>query len=555
MLRVIIVDDERAVRVAMRTMIRWEENGFEVAGTASDGVQALKLIEESSTDIIITDLKMPNMNGIELLRELSQRGYAGKTLVLSNHGDYELVREAMKIGAVDYLLKVTLRPDDLLQALRNAGEQLSRDWEDKEHRLRIHHELIETQLEKRNAAWKELLQEDDAQLRYAVRDAERCSIVLDQLNGHLLYVTIVQYKQTLATGKLKNKKLLHFSVMNIIKEIVSSQTDIELIDLGEGHYAALLHGTRWIDDEPECMQLASNIVKLIRTYLNLDVNVTISGRFDGLAQLREQYRSCRHGAEATFYSSPGTVLFAAAVVFDDVLTGLRFPQWSADAKHSFEEENAEKLASLLDAMLIEMTAARCKPELVKNVFIILFTDLEHVVAKWMKLNGTSSEFMITHPSMTSLKQRMMNAGSAGQLKASVDEALHHAESLLKEVKRHSCRREVLQVIDILQKRLEDKITLDMLATSVNVTESYLCRIFKQDTGKSIFQYMNELKINRAIELLKQRDSRVKEVAVSVGIDDPFYFNRLFKKMIGLSPSEYRKKMLENHPLKIEGDDS
>jgi two-component system response regulator YesN len=547
MLRVIIVDDERTVRVAMRTMIRWEENGLELAGTAADGNGALQLIDASPIDIVITDLKMPNMNGIELLRALAERGFSGRSVVLSNHGDYELVREAMKIGAVDYLLKLTLRPDDLLQAIGKAGELLSRDRKDKEHRLRLQHELIESQLEKRGAAWRELLLEDDGGLADAIREAERCSIPLDRLQGHLLHVSICRYREALATGKLKNRKLLHFSVINIMKEIASNVTDMELVDLGDGQYAALLYDTAWTEEDADSLQLASHIVRLIRTYLNLDVNVTISGRFDGLGGLREQYRHCRKAAAAGFYKEAGFVQTASSVTFDEGLTGSRFPDWSSHFKAAFEEENEERLEALMPGMMKEMSIARCLPELVCNVFLILFTDLEHIVAKWRKLNDRATgESSLDGSSMTAFRQRIMHAESMGQLAEAAQDALLHLSSMLRDAKRHSCRKEVLQLIAILHERMEDKMTLDMLATSVNLNESYLCRIFKQDTGKSIFQYINELKIGRAVELLKQRDARVKEVALSVGIEDPFYFNRLFKKTVGVSPSEYRKNVLEGH---------
>ncbi|MDQ6418906.1 response regulator [Paenibacillus sp. LHD-117] len=546
MLRVIIVDDERTIRLALRTMIGWEQNGFELAGTASDGLQALQLIDDCPADIVITDLKMPNMNGLELLHALKERDYSGKVIVLSNHGDYELVREAMKIGAVDYLLKVTLKPDDLLQVLEKTAEQLARERKDKEHRLRIQHELIETQLEKRNAAWKELLEEEDEQLPDAQRDAEKNAIALERLEGHLFFVCIDQYKQALAGGKIKNKKLLHFSVMNIIKEIISGNDDIDLIDLGDGQYAAVLYDTPWTEGDAASTQLASNIVKLIRTYLNLDVSVTISGRFGGLGQLREQYRYCRRAAAAKFYHGAGSVLLASATAFDEKLTSSRFPDWSAAVKAAFEEENDEALSAQLGIMMDEMVAVRCDPELVKNVFLILLTDLEHIVAKWKRQNDRPGGDTESGQSIIAIKQRIMHAESVRHLQADAESALLHVASQLRETKRQSFRKEVLHVIGILHDRMEEKISLDMLATSVNLNESYLCRIFKQDTGKSIFQYMNELKINHAVELLKGRDARVKEVAVSVGIEDPFYFNRLFKKVVGVSPSEYRKKILAGH---------
>lgn len=109
MYNVMLVDDEPIVKVALRTMIPWEELGYMICATASDGVEALTLVDKFNPHIIITDLKMPNMDGLQLIKELNNRGFAGKILVASNHGEYELVREALVLGAVDYMLKISMK--------------------------------------------------------------------------------------------------------------------------------------------------------------------------------------------------------------------------------------------------------------------------------------------------------------------------------------------------------------------------------------------------------------------------------------------------------------
>lgn len=108
MFKVIIADDEKIVRIAMRNIIDWESHGFNIVGLAQDGSEVLNILNENGADLIITDLKMKGLNGIELIDKLKEKNFRGKILVLSNHGEYELVREAMKKGADDYLLKITL---------------------------------------------------------------------------------------------------------------------------------------------------------------------------------------------------------------------------------------------------------------------------------------------------------------------------------------------------------------------------------------------------------------------------------------------------------------
>ena len=126
MYSVLIVDDEKISRVAFRNMLDWAASGFDLVGTASDGIEALSMIERFEPDIVITDLVMPRMNGIELIKKLKKMEYDGKIIVISNYQEFELVREALKLGAMDYLLKTEIKKEklsDLLNMAVNSSEE------------------------------------------------------------------------------------------------------------------------------------------------------------------------------------------------------------------------------------------------------------------------------------------------------------------------------------------------------------------------------------------------------------------------------------------------
>lgn len=127
MYKVIIVDDEKIVRIGLKTIIKWNENGYELVGEAKDGISAFSMVQKYNPDIVITDLKMPNLDGIGLIKKLKEENYKCKVLVLSNYSDFELVKEAMKLGAADYILKLTMQPDDLLKILKQMSQQLNKE--------------------------------------------------------------------------------------------------------------------------------------------------------------------------------------------------------------------------------------------------------------------------------------------------------------------------------------------------------------------------------------------------------------------------------------------
>ncbi len=133
MYSILIVDDEPIVKIALRSILPWEEHGFSICGTASNGLEALPLIEQHHPDVIITDLKMPGMDGLELIRTLKEKNCPGEILVLSNYEDFDSVRSALLLGAADYLLKIKIQPDTLLACLNKTVEKLKdrapRHWE------------------------------------------------------------------------------------------------------------------------------------------------------------------------------------------------------------------------------------------------------------------------------------------------------------------------------------------------------------------------------------------------------------------------------------------
>ena len=124
MYSILIIDDEPIVKIALRSILPWEEHGFSICGTASNGLEAMSLIEKHQPDVIITDLKMPEMDGLELIRTLKEKNYPGEILVLSNYEDFDSVRSALLLGAADYLLKIKISPDTLLACLNKTTEKL-----------------------------------------------------------------------------------------------------------------------------------------------------------------------------------------------------------------------------------------------------------------------------------------------------------------------------------------------------------------------------------------------------------------------------------------------
>ncbi|MEK3659281.1 response regulator [Paenibacillus sp. FSL F4-0236] len=544
-MRILIVDDEKIVRIALSTLIKWDEYGFKLMGAVADGYKALEVIETESIDIVIMDLVMPNMDGLELIRTLNERKFTGKFVVLSNYDDYAYVREAMKLGAEDYMLKLTLKPDELIVLLTKISEQLLTERELKEQDIHMKIKLNETQLQQRNSIWRELLLDQEQDMVYLLQETQKYGIPFDRLAGNLIMIRIDDYVEALSNGKINNKRLLSFSIANIVKETVSDHFAFDFIEMESNQYIVIVYEQSGYSDEPSWLLLMNNLVQMLKLYLNLSVSITLSDAFVGLKQLREQYTLCLRASTNNFYTGPASVLVAGHSKLTQSLHSINYVEWLDQVKAAVEVGNTKLVLENISILFNEAKQIKWDPSALKFHLLGLLSDLDNLILKWntQVLSSTEQNRVGATTLLESFESDISQAESMEGLSLSIEQAMQEAINLLYQVKSNIYRKEVLRITEILQENVENKITLDRLAQEVNMNVNYLCRVFKQDTGRSIVQYMNELKINKAIELLKLPDTRIKEVASQVGIDDPFYFNRVFKKIVGLSPSDFRKKLL------------
>ena len=127
MIKVLIVDDEILIRVGIKSCINWESNGYEIIGLAADGNQALEIIKSQMPDIVLTDIKMPNLDGLELIEEIKKQYPNIRIIVLSCYNEFDFIRTAMKLGADDYILKLSMEPQDLLKVLNNTKKEIEKN--------------------------------------------------------------------------------------------------------------------------------------------------------------------------------------------------------------------------------------------------------------------------------------------------------------------------------------------------------------------------------------------------------------------------------------------
>ena len=389
MYNILIVDDEPIVKIALRSILPWEEYGFFICGTAGNGLEALSLVEKQHPDVIITDLKMPGMDGLELIRTLKEKKYPGEILVLSNYEDFDSVRSALLLGAADYLLKIKIQADTLLACLNKTTEKLQKKAGEKSP---VPEETIS---ENRNRLLLSFFQ-GDGSLASFIQENRETKLGFMEKGCAICYVTFEKF--------LSNDA---FSISaNLLRDMI--------LDAVQG---AL---------QPYILVLND---------------------------------------------------YSALVVFSQK----------------------------------ELTVSQIKVEqLVK------------------KLYNRFTMYQSFAPDMP-YQENLKNYEEARK----IYQNFHQNEGHYK--------NDVAKTIAYIEENYMHRLTLASISANVNLSSSYLCRVFKSEVGISITSYLNNLRIRKAATLIKEQDLSLKEISAMVGIDDQLYFSRLFKKCMGISPSEYGKK--------------
>ena len=524
MYNVLLVDDEPIVKIALRTMIAWEALGFPICGTASDGAEALALIDKLQPDIIITDLKMPNMDGLQLIRELNNLNYHGKVIVASNFGDYELVREALLLGAVDYMLKISIKTDDLINQLHKTAKLL----EEQQHSLEEQEmrQMMQSSLKSvKNSILKDYFTDTYYELEHFVQD-KQITLHMSDTPCYLFYITFNLEKST--DHKEKSDISLAF-IENTVLDIIEDAADIELFQVDINGMVAMISKRQLEQHHSDPVSFSNKIRKLIQMYIAVEPVIVYSQEIHGYKEARAKYWSCRNALNINFYEHQA-VIYEQDVAFRQELSNINYVDYSNSLLRHWQEQGKEAIRPLLQGFIEQCQDHHIHPETVR-VFMLKCLDYIPLCKNTIR---------IAHEEQYDTKKKaLLHCMDTASLLEDTISAFDHLSLVNEATDLPAMKKVVLDVMDYVEAHYQDKITLEMISTYVNFSENYLCRVFKEQVGMSPISYINTVRMNKAAALISNGHTYMKEVAALVGISDQFYFNRLFKKQFGVSSSKYK----------------
>lgn len=518
MYKVLIVDDDKLIREDVQTLIDWKSHGFDIIGEADHGEEALGLITIHGADIVFTDIYMPVMDGIELIRLTKSRYPAIKFLVMSNYDDFESVKDAMKYGASDYVLKYKLDPE-VLMSLLNQLKQAIESERQEEERNKMREQLGEQGKHTLSEQfWLEWLQ-GKYNLESAVTKADRLDIPF--ANGTWLPIMLegeLDLEAAEAVWKDRDRKEGYCQFIRIAEErhllLIRSEQKSYLYLKQELHEMALalystLQGNRLFVMKGE---VCSRPTDLIVQY----------------KRMMERYATIFYDGYSSVMDLSSGVVGVYNGMDESVLE--KFEQGLIHAIHTDQYEYALKQ---LDGMEERMRSARFHPKYVQNYYFMLVNQIYKLIR--VKSGDFALKNDITHYYDMIHSQHCTLPMLTDQLRM----MLHFYYDRLRNNNYSTYREEVKKAISYLEKNYASTISLFEIAEHVGLSKNHFCKLFKKETGVNFVHFVNQIRIEKAKLLILQSEHRIKEIAVIVGLENHRYFSRIFKQMTGFRPMEYK----------------
>ena len=531
MIRVLIADDEILVRIGLKTIIPWAENGFELIGEAANGQEALNILRQQPCDIVLTDIRMPGMDGLKLIEEIHRLSPQTKCVILSNHDEFEYVQKALRLGASDYILKLTMEPSELLEKLNVLKDEIEQDMKKRLEDSRNRYKMDKYGKEAKEKRLRELLvmqagsrsEIEAAMLEFGIRAFTPPIYVVNLLMDH--------YRDILEENQFRSEHLLHYTVANILTEIFKKYSDGELLEIGEGKFSILTD--RFQDAMLKEMQDA------VATFLKLTISIGVSLPFSDVLEMNPAYEQADTALGDRFYAGAGSLVYFEQVQYAE--PGELPKPWTEDEwKKLVDIRDENGLLQLLDRWYRSILEGRKRrPD-----------DEREVWVQWIYMMGSfvrelggdlysvplHRDLYPNHAVRSLETLHDIYAWCRGWLSVYMD--------YLKQLSKQQHRPEIQAVLDMIKERYNEPLKVSELAKEVGFTENYLSILFKKETGETIMDCLTRIRMDKARELLKdQQQIKIYEISEMVGYGDPNYFSKQFKKMEGVYPLEFRKLYL------------
>lgn len=539
MYTMLVVDDNPADRRGICSLFDWSELGIRIVGTCANGKRAIEVINEEKVDIVLTDIAMPVMNGIELAERLKSSHPHIKVAFMSCYSDFDYARSAMNLDICGYVLKPII-PDDLLKVIKKLldeyGDAIKKQTE-KEAMVKQINEMLPMVQEQ---FLKELLLGNCFEIEDIKKRMDFLQLEVGTYGSiHVISLIIEDYEKQTYHLPVEDRYYTSYTIRNEIASLSNLQMIVLPVQFSSKDYTSIVFIKPDICGEspPDIMDLAVGIHTVILSVLKLYATIGISKMSKDITKAHDLYRQSIDAINSQFYGGSNPI-----IRYELIESGLyatldqtvnleelyhKIKELVATGDEIADRSFVDKYFQMDKAVLPESYIKSLTFSIV-NMLAVVMTESGYSFADVFGSDVIIWEKLGRYKTIVNVRQWLLNLFKALR-DYLADRNSSRSSKLVEAVKQ------------IIRDRYHEQITVEDISKAVYLSQSYANSIVKKETGKSIFDYLLEYRLEMAKKLLMDPESKVSVVSESVGYENKSYFSLMFKKYVGLSPSEFKAR--------------
>ena len=520
MVKVFLVEDEAIIRRGIRDHIDWNANGFEFVGEAGDGEYAYPLIMKTKPDILVTDIKMPFMDGLELAKQIQENYINTKVILFSGWDDFEYARLAISYGVSEYIMK-PIDYNEMQKLLMEMHEELDQEYNEKINRVRLEEAYTKSLPLLRQQFFSQLVTEP---MEEAERELQIKNLKLDFFD---LAYSIVAVK----IQKEEEKDFLNeWSMKETLKEALENIAHV--YEFGMGEKEIFLLGGEKKHEIGKITRSIQEAEVMIERLFGARISCGISGCSENLSEMPLLYAQALE-----------------ALDYNLVLLDENYTYYNDIMPHQEVEEDWSIQVEMIGKKIPYMTEAELKvQELLRwlhkghytlNEYQIVILEISFSVARFYKKYQITSDTEFAGTKKMAVKILSLSTGEE------LDHWLLNYFLLIRSLIQKKQVDNNVVLAENAKKIVEEsfqnpELSVESVCNQLHVSTSYFSKVFKQVTGGTFLNYLIGRRMEEAKKLLLQTDYKSHAIGTMVGYPEPNYFSYVFKKNCGISPVKYRK---------------
>lgn len=541
MLKIFLAEDEVIVRETIKRMIPWENLGFELVGEAADGEMALPLLLRQKPDLLITDIKMPFMDGLTLAKVAKKEIPGLKVVILSGYDDFNYAKQAINIGVEDYLLK-PITKNALIERLTEIRSRYEHEKTQKEYYEKFHREM---QAYEKNSSrdFFEALVRGSMDMMEIYRRSEKLGLDIVAEAYNVLIFTMNCEEDF--SGQREGYSEWEAESLELLEEFFSENTSAMLFRCNIFSYGVLIKGQKETIEE-NTRSCVSEIQRIFdRKEQKRQWFVAAGEPVERLSQIQKSYYSASRAFSQRY-------LYDENILYYDEMASMEKKNVTEDDSTYLQKVDVNALNPAILQKFLSNGLLEETENFVKDYFYAIGQEpLESLVFRnYVTLNVRFSvmSFLKEIGCDTRTLEQEDTEDVLSESSKSLENAIAYAEKIisqaiaLRDQNSGNKNRSILKTaVDFIDSHyMEEDMSLNKAANAANVSANHFSALFSQNMGQTFIEYLTNLRMNKAKEYLRCTSMRSGEIAGEIGYKDAHYFSYLFKKTQGMTPSDYRK---------------